>query len=352
MRGKYKISVIAVILLLFSLSPVLFAQAGRGNGRVAGTVKDKDGNPIPGVKITLELLSGVSSGARKMLGDALNTSFEQEGKTTKTVEGGFVLECISDKKGKWGILGFATGEFRFSVEKEGYIPIVKTLRLTQMRRNPLIPIVLEKPGKIEPEKVEDLSRKGFSTGNALYKAGKYKEALPHFKKYVEEHPDKYKPAVNLGNCYMSLKQYAEAVETFKKVIEGFKKENPDLKGNTQVATIYANIGEAYSAMNNLDEAAGYYKKSMETAPPTDAAVAYNVAEILFNGGKTDGAIEYYSLAAKLKPEIAVYYSKLGYAYLNKGDIAAAVSSFETFVKLAPDDPQTPALKKLIGDLKQ
>ncbi len=351
MKGKYKISGFVVILLLLSSYPVLFAQAGRGNGRVAGTVKDGDGNPIPGVKITLEMLSGVSSGARKMLGDTLETSFEQEGKTTKKIEGGFTLTCTADKKGKWGILGFASGEFRFSVEKEGYTPIVRTLRLTQMRRNPLMQIVLERPVEGQPPKGITISGKGFRTGNSLYKVGKYAEALPYFKKYVEEHPEKFKMAVNLGNCYMHLKKYPEAIETFKKVIEGFKKENPDLKGMPAAASIYANIGEAYSALNNLDEAAVYYKQSMEIAPPTDAAVAYNVAEILFAGGKTAEAIRYYTLAAELRPETAIYYSKLGYAYLNKGDIAAAVSNLEKFVKLAPDDPQTPDLKDLIKSLK-
>lgn len=352
MKGKYQISVIGVISLLFFLSPVLFAQAGRGNGRVAGTVKDKNGAPIPGVKITLELLSGVSSGVRKMLGDTIHTALEQQGKTTKEVEKGFVLECISDGKGKWGILGFATGEFRFSVEKEGYIPIVQTLRLTQMRRNPLMQIVLEKPGQAEPKQVENLAGKGIKTGNSLYKLGKYNEALPYFKKYVEGHPDNFKMAVNLGNCHMYLKQYAEAIDAFKKVIEGFKKENPDLTGNTQAAAVCANIGEAYSALNNLEEAAIYYKKSMEISPPTDAAVAYNIAEILFCGGKIDEAIQYYKLAAKLKPEMPVYYCKLGYAFLNKGDIATAVSYMEKFVALAPDAPQTTDLKDLIKNLKQ
>jgi len=352
MRGYNKTGFIITTLLLLSLSSILFSQAGRGNGRIAGTVKDKDGNPIAGVKITLELLSGVSSGARKMLGDTLQTSFEQEGKITKKVEGGFILECLSDSKGKWGILGFATGEFRFSVEKEGYSAIVQTHNLTQMRRNPLMQIVLERPGKEPPEIKENLSGKRFQTGNSLYKMGKYEEALPYFREYVDKHPDKFKMAVNLGNCYINLKKYPEAIKTFEKVIEGFKNENPDLKGNAQAAIIYANIGEAYSGMNNQNEAAVNYKKSMETAPPTDAAVAYNAAEILFSGGKTDEAIQYYKLAAKLKPEMPVYYSKLGYAYLNKGDIKAAVSYFEKFAALAPDDPQTPAINDLIKDLKQ
>jgi regulator of sirC expression with transglutaminase-like and TPR domain len=50
--------------------------------------------------------------------------------------------------------------------------------------------------------------------------------------------------------------------------------------------------------------------------------------------------------------MALYYVKLGYAYLNKGDVPAAISNFETFVKLAPNDPQTPAISDLIKQLKE
>jgi tetratricopeptide (TPR) repeat protein len=200
--------------------------------------------------------------------------------------------------------------------------------------------------------VDKVSGEGLKKGNALYKEGKYSEALPYFEGFLKKNPNQFKMGINLGNCYMQLKQYQKAIKTFKMVVEGFKKETPNLKDNEKAATLYAGIGEAYGALDNLDEAAVYYKKSMELFPPRDAAVAYNIAEIMFNGGKTDEAISYYSLAAKLKPEMAIYYQKLGYAYLNKGDFPQAIANFEKFVKLAPDDPQTPTLQSLIEDLKK
>lgn len=339
-------------MFLMILSQGLSAQDGRGNGRVGGTVKDKDGNPIPDVKISLKILTGVSSGARKMLGDTLSTSFEAQGKSTENVENGFQLDVMSDKKGRWGLIGFATGEFKLVVEKEGYAPMEQMVRLTQMRRNPLIQIVLVKPEQTPEAKKENPSGGGLKMGNALFTEGRYEEALPYFQEYVKKNPDQFKMGINLGNCYMVLKKYDEAIKTFEAVIDGYKKENPNLKGIEQVATIYASIGEAYSNLEDLEQASAFYKKSMEVLPPTDAAVAYNAAEILFNGGKTGEAIEYYSLASKLKPEAALYYAKLGYAYLNKGNIPEALSCFEKFVKLAPDDPQTPTLNALIKELKQ
>ena len=325
MKKQLIISFVIVSMLLFTGASTLFAQEGRGGGRVIGSVKNEKGEPLADVQIVLQSMSY-----------------------------NFNMETQSDKEGKWGFYGFSKDQYKITGTKEGYAPFETVQALSGINKNPVLDIVMAKPipRAGQDASVDQAARAGLKKGNALYKEGKFQEALPYFKNFLAGHPEQYKMGINLANCYFHLKQYEDAVTVLKQVVEGFKKETPQLKGNTQVASIYANIGEAYSAMNNLDDAAAYYKKSMETAPPTDAAVAYNVAEILFNGGKTDEAIEYYSLAAKLKPKMAVYYSKLGYAYLNKGDIETAVSNFEKFVKMAPDDPQTPALQDLIKDLKQ
>lgn len=312
-----------VILLSFSFT--LLSQEGRGGGRLKGTVKDKDGAPIENVKIVIQAISY-----------------------------NFQLDATSDENGGWGMYGFGKDQFKVTAVKEGYTPFEHVLQLSGVNKNPELEIVMVKipPQAVQDSKVDNASREGIKKGNALYKEGKFAEALPYFKNFMDSNPDQYKMGINLGNCYLQLKQYENAIKALQATIDGFKKETPNLKGNANVASLYANIGEAYSGMDNLEDAAVNYKKSMEILPPTDAAVAYNVAEILFNGGKTDEAIEYYELAAKLKPEMAVYYSKLGYAYLNKGEVETAVSYFEKFIKLAPDDPQTPSLQDLIKDLKQ
>ncbi len=314
---------IVTLALAFIFPSVLLAQEGRGAGRLWGTVKDQDGQPLKGVKLTLQSLSF-----------------------------NFSLETDSIADGTWAFFGFGRDLFKITAKKDGYAPIEYMQSLSGVNKNPQLDIVLTKEVKAKEPEVNKVSGEQIKKGNALYNEEKYAEALPYFKEFMKNNPKQYQIGINLGNCYMQLKQYESAINAFKKVIEGFKNENPNLKGNEKAATIYASIGEAYSTLNNLEEAAKYYKDSMALYPPKDAAVAYNVAEILFVGGMIDEAIEYYSLAAVLKPEMAIYYSKLGYAYLNKGEFKQAVENFEKFIKLAPDDPQTPTLKGLIEDLKQ
>lgn len=313
----------AMLALALTFPPALLAQEGRGTGRLTGTVKDETGQPLKGVEITL-----------------------------KALDFNFQLKTESIEEGVWGIFGFGMGRFEITAMKDGYIPYREGKQLSGINKNFPIDIVLKIEVKAKEPEVDKVSGEQIKKGNDLYKEGKYAEALPYFRKFLENNPKQFQSGINLGNCYMQLKQCEDAINAFKKVIEGFKNENPNLKGNEKAATIYASIGEAYSGLNNLEEAAKYYKESMALYPPKDAAVAYNVAEILFVGGMTDEAIEYYSLAAALKPEMAIYYSKLGYAYLNKGEFKPAVENFEKFIKLAPDDPQAPTLKGLIEELKQ
>lgn len=324
MKKQLIISFMMVTLALaITYPPVLLAQEGRGTGRLNGTVKDETGQPLKGVAITL-----------------------------KALDFNFQLKTESDAEGSWGIFGFGMGRFEITAMKDGYIPFQAGKQLSGINKNPPMDIVLVKEVKAKEPEVDKASGEQIKKGNELYKEGKYAEALPFFREFMKNNPKQFQSGINLGNCHMHLKQYEDAINAFNKVIEGFKNENPNLKGNEKAATIYASIGEAYGGLNNLEEAAKYYKESMALYPPKDAAVAYNVAEILFNGGMTDEAIEYYSLAASLKPDMAIYYSKLGYSYLNKGDFKLAVENFEKFIKMAPDDPQTPTLKSLVDELKQ
>ena len=127
-------------------------------------------------------------------------------------------------------------------------------------------------------------------------------------------------------------------------------ETPDLQGNSEAAKLYASIGDTYMRQDKLKEAEKYFKKSIEI-DPSDHALAYNVAEILFAAGKTEDAIKYYDLAVKIKPDWPKAYLQRGYAYLNKGDMENAVQSMKKFLELAPDSPEAEGVKEVINSLK-
>jgi tetratricopeptide (TPR) repeat protein len=156
-------------------------------------------------------------------------------------------------------------------------------------------------------------------------------------------------AFNIANCYIEMQQYDEAIRELEKVLEIIKAENPELKGNSEVAKIYSTIGDVHMRRNNFPEAEKYFKMAIDI-DPADHAVAYNVAEIMFVAGKTDEAIKYYEMAVKIKPDWPKAYKQLGYAYLNKGDTKKAIEMLNKFLKLDPNSPEAPGIKEVIKSL--
>ena len=314
-----------VFIFIFALNFLLpcYGQEGRGNGRVFGYVVNKEGKSISGVKVLME-----------------STSYD------------FKLEAISDQEGKWTLIGFSKDVFKFTFSKQGYDTVISQIKLSGINRNPEQRIVMKKfsPEQsslvIPPEKKIKLEKAA-----QFYKEEKYTDALELFKEIVDAYPNVYQARYNLAHSYLKLKQYDAAISEFQKVLETLKETRDDLEAKKKSAAVCTLIAEAYMDQQKYEEAAIHYKKAMEISPPTDAAVAFNVAEIMFSANKVDDAIRYYALASQLKPENEVYHLKLGYACLNKGDIPTAISHFEEFLELAPDNPQAESIRNLIQSLK-
>lgn len=321
MRLKHLRAIIAVVFVL-SIPASLLSQEGRGMGRIFGVVVDEAENPIENVEILIE--------AR---------AFEFSTKTT------------SDKKGNWSIAGLGTGIFLITASKEGYLPTAMEINVSQFK-NPLQKITLKRAQDIGEPSIEDESaRKLFEEANAMYNEGNYGSAAVLFEEFLERNPLVYMIRFNIGNCYREMKEYDKALAEYNVVLEKLKEADPEQKSGQNQAKVYAGIGEVYLLQNELDKAQEYLKKAVDLFP-TDHALAYNVAEIFFQAGQVDQAIEYYMLSSKIRPDWPLSTLKLGYAYVNKGNFAEAIKYFEKFLVLAPQDPQAESIRNLIEQLKK
>lgn len=321
---KKPLSFIFIMMTSIILSCPCYCQEGRGSGRVFGYVFDEEGKSISGVKIVME-----------------STGYE------------FKLETNSDRKGKWVFTGFGKDVYKFTFSKKGYKTVLSQVLLSGINRNPEQQIVMEKlllqksSQMIPPEDKSKLHK-----ANQFSEDGNYTDALKLFKEFVDAHPNVYQARYNLANTYLKLKQYDAAISELGKVLSALQERSDDPEAKKMLEEVYTLIAEAYMDQKNYEKAAANYKQAMEINPPTDAAVAFNVAEIMFHANKVDEAIKYYQLASQLKPENGVYHLKLGYAYLNKGDIPSAIKNFEKFLELSPEDPRTESIKSLIHSLRR
>lgn len=331
MKRQTLVSAMLIMILLPLAS--LSAQEGRGKGRLVGDVKDEKGNPLAGVKLTLQ-------------------SLQYELK----------LNAVSDEKGKWSFSGFAGSQraepnYDLIAEKDGYIPMTLRMQLAGLAPNPPQSLVMkeagaEVAGAIDPKAVPAEHLAWIKEAEAQQQAGQFSQAVETYRKFMAAHPIHYKYQINIGNCLIEMQDYQGAVSALEEALKGLKAEKQDnLAGDKLAADLYSSIGTCWTKLNDLAKAAENYKLSAQIAPPTDAALAYNLAEILMAGNDSAGAIQYYTLAIQLNPKDPIYHEKLGYAQLNAGDIPKALQAFNEFLKLAPDSPRAAEIQELIKALK-
>ncbi|HEX7503569.1 MAG TPA: tetratricopeptide repeat protein [Acidobacteriota bacterium] len=306
-------SVLACVLVLSALA---FAQAGRGKGRLTGLVLNEKGDPIAKAAVKLE--------------------YEK---------GGLKEETVSNAKGEWSFISLGTGNVMLSASAEGFLDGVAQAYVQQLEKNPPVKIVLRDDKERKARVKDEASMEELERGNQLYNERKFDEALEIFNKFAAINPNVYQIYFNIGDVYREKGEFDKANEQYA-IAQAKAKEKADI---VMQAKALAAFGEVYLRQEKFKEAQEYFTQSI-ALNPKDEILAYNVAEIFFGRNQTDKAIEYYKLAIQIKPEWSEPYLKMGYAYLNKGDMKLAIDSLNEFLKRDPESPQAPVVKSLIESL--
>ncbi len=316
--------VIVIILLLFSTVNFVLAQSGRGKGRLKGEVLDENGNPIENAKIVI---------------------------TNKEYQG-LSFEALSNKKGKWAVIGFGSGMWRVLVTAEGYSPAYIDTDVKQLKTNPEIIISLEKIEQTAHITLQDrTSLDLFDQGNKFFDEKKYDEAISAYEQFLEKNPGSYLVYVNIGNCFIQKNELDTAAQEFNKVLEAIKLEKDDLEGNEIATKAMAGMGEVYLRKGDFENAQKYIKKVLDSFPE-DERMTFNMGEIYFSNNKIDEAIHYYELSKQINPTWGKPYLKLGYAYLNKGDFERAKENLKKFIEVDPDSPDVQTAQNILKYLEK
>ncbi len=97
----------------------LRAQAGHGRGRLAGTVLDAADEPIAGAMVRIEF-----------------------------PQGGMKQDASCDGRGNWAFMGLGPGPAMVTAAAPGYAPVRIQVKLSQVRPNPRLAIVLQRAEEI------------------------------------------------------------------------------------------------------------------------------------------------------------------------------------------------------------
>jgi tetratricopeptide (TPR) repeat protein len=309
-------------LLMLGALPGL-AQVGLGRGRISGDVKDETGAVIEGAVIVAR-------------GQSADAQFD-----TKT-----------DKRGHFALAGFGTGVWRFTVTKEGYLPLVQDVSVHQLKANPPLALVLKKASGLDALQSDTAGIASFDQGNALLAQGEFEEAAKIFEEFLAKYPDIYQARLNLASARLKMGDTARADAEFKAVLEKALPADPAARKDEGAAVrALSGLGETAMKTGDFESAGTYFARALEISP-LDEGAAYNVGEIFFSNQKNDEAIRYFEMAIRIKSTWPKPYYRLGLVYLNKGDYPKALENLNKFVELDPQGPDAPTAKNIIATLEK
>jgi tetratricopeptide (TPR) repeat protein len=295
-----------VAAFLFLVHTAAFAQTGLIRGKVVGP----DGKPVQGAVVTIEFQGGVTR------------SF-----TAKT-----------DKKGEFTQLGLQSGTYKITAVAD---------KLTAVgQANVRVGNTAEVNLALAPPAGDDAAaavRKVFDEGNALVQAKNWDGAVAKFEEAAGI-------VQNCGDCYYNIgfvraqqKDDARAEAAYKKALE----LKPD-----HTASMNA-LAALYNSQKRFDEAAAISAKAAGGGAGGGSADAiYNQGIILWNAGKIPEAKEKFQQTITADPNHASGHFQLGMAMLNTGEVAPAVTEFETYLKLEPSGQFAAQAKQMVDQLKK
>ncbi len=323
LRDKFLNLSAFILLLVFFVALVTFAQEHMGKGRINGTVADEKGQPLEGVLIVVESLKYKTK-----------------------------LQGYSDKNGHFAVAGMGSGRWRITASKEGYSKSFVEMNIRQLRRNPPITFTLKKVSGHTTLLADKESFEIFDKGNLLINEERYDEALGTFEEFLEKYPEIYQAHLNIGTCYLKKGELDKAEVEFKLVLDKTMENFGDYKKDPQASLrAFTGLGELYIRKEDYETAQKYFAQALEISPEDEVA-AYNVGVVFFSHQKIDEAIRYFELAIKIKKDWSKPYMKLGYVSLNKGDFDKSLEYFYKFLEMDPESPEAHQIKNIIATIEE
>jgi tetratricopeptide (TPR) repeat protein len=293
---------------------------------VKGVVKDAQGQPVDGAKVSIDMTEGVSRH----------------------------FETKSNKKGEFIQIGLQGGPYKVTAEKDKLSSNTADVRVSISRPGE-VSLVLGAGGASAAASKETAAKnaelkKVFEEGVAASRAGNHDEAIAKFTSSAALNANCYDCYYNIAYSESQKKDYEKAEAAYKKAIE----IKPDY------AEAYSGLANVYNATRKFDQAAAASAKAMElsggaagsAAGGGNADAMFNQGVILWNGGKIADAKKQFEGAIAAKPDHAEAHYQLGMALVNEGNLSGAATEFDSYLKLAPEGPNAATAKSLLAQLKK
>jgi Tfp pilus assembly protein PilF len=339
------IALLAVLLLLSSVR--LSAQVWKGIGRLQGIVTDESGKPIEGAKVTL-----------------------RPGDQTPKAENSGPPAAMTDKHGKWSMLGLSGGTWGVLIEKDGYVTSEGRMKVAESGP-PQQPVTVKlrtaapteqtqaaQQGQAAPKEPtkESKANEAINAGNAALQADKYADARASYEQALAlldpakpEHAPVYVAVLRaIASTYYREAGQAKAkdakahamdqsIATLKKALE-VKPDDPETL--QLLVNVEVDAGREAEAQT--------YLAKLPQGTKLDPERLINLGIKAYNEKQIDKAFEEFNRVIADHPDLAEAYYYRGLVYLNKGKVPEAKADFQ---KLLAIDPKNKFAKEAQDYLK-
>ena len=299
----------AVVFLMLVLAAPAAAQS-RGQGHMAGVVKDESGQPVEGVQV-----KAMKAG-------------EKDAFTDKT-----------NKKGEWAINGIGSGQWNLDFAKDGYETRQMTVPFSEFNRVPPMNVAIKKAAVKADPNAE--IRGALEKAAPLMEAGKFAEARAIYEPLLAKYPEAWQIEPLIARTYAGENKPDEAVKHLQAALQ---RDPQNVEFKLLMASVLSQQGKTAEVQALLD--------GIDMSKVTDPVVFLNQGINLINQGKAAEALPIFDKVVAAFPANPDGFYYRGRCELAVSKFAEAKADLQKFVAMpGADAAEVAEAKKILEQLK-
>ena len=298
---------VAVALLLLVAAPALAQR-----GAVRGKITDPDGNPVPGVQVSIVLLDG----------------------------GGRPVRIETNDRGEFLRAGLPVQMYRVSFELDGWEPLQAMVTVSNGGQSVINETLFPLPEGVLSQAQADRADKHLQAAQDAFQDGNFQDAVTEFNGFLELVPNSGPAHFNLAAAHERLQDYPAAIAAYEKSYE---------LDDSMLEAIMA-VGDLHGRQKEWEQALAAFDRAMELVEG-NAVNLFNYAVYASNADKIELADEFYQKSAAADPEFAPAFLQVGMARARQEDREGAIAAFERYLEIDPDGAQSAMVIEILDQLR-
>ncbi len=182
------------------------------------------------------------------------------------------------------------------------------------------------------------ARRLYNEGAEMFQAEDGAAALAKFREAAELDPSLIDVHHAIATIELGNGNHEASAEAAEKALA---------LGSDDIRTLRV-LWDAYDALGRIEELAEIAPRLAEVDPDFGGPKLLEQAANAWNAGQADKAVRLSQLALTIDPSLARAHYFIGLNHLTNGESAEAKAALQRFIDLAPEDPESPAAREMLG----